>query len=31
VKAVLSGDPGSREMVKQGFLGKLQEILPHRD
>ncbi len=28
MKAVLSGDPGSGEMIKQGFLGRLQELLP---
>jgi pyruvate dehydrogenase (quinone) len=31
MKAVLKGDPGSRQIIRQGFRGKLQEFLPHRD
>jgi pyruvate dehydrogenase (quinone) len=30
VKAVLQGDPGARDMIKQTFKGKVQELLPHR-
>ena len=31
LKAILKGDPGSKEIIRQGFKGKLQEFLPHRD
>jgi pyruvate dehydrogenase (quinone) len=30
MKAVLSGDPDAKQMVKQAFLGKLQEVAPRR-
>jgi pyruvate dehydrogenase (quinone) len=30
MKAVLKGDPAAKDIVAQGFKGKLAEILPHR-
>ena len=27
--ALLKGDPGAKDIVKQGFKGKVQEFLPH--
>jgi pyruvate dehydrogenase (quinone) len=31
MKAVLKGDPRSKEVIKEAFKGKIQEFLPHRD